>query len=312
MGYIFIVIVSAIEGGMNYLGKKISMLAKSLQDLSLVNGTRSILMVLVGSVLALVTGGFSLTFTSPETIWNVIVSGFVWSLGLYFWYIAIQNGPLIVSNVVGATTLLVPVFLSAIFYGEKVSVGQYIGLLLFFGAIYFMSAYDKEKDGKIRLLPIVSALINALLAGINNFLQKAYVYSGEEMGATMYTVFVYLFGFIWFFLFLLCFKHLGSTRLMQFVNRFSLKTDAPLTARKALGQHGGILTLMALFTFVKTALTTEAAVLVPSVILFPLNKGLGMICVFFVSAVIFKEKPTWRSIGGIGLSILSMLVINFL
>lgn len=59
-------------------------------------------------------------------------------------------------------------------------------------------------------------------------------------------------------------------------------------------------------------LSTIAAALVPSIVLFTLVNGGGMLLAAGIGAVFFREKLTAKSLFGVALGIAALLIINTL
>jgi len=312
MGYFLVCAACVSETGMNYLGKKISGLAKTLLDLSLLNGIRCVLMVVAGYLIAGFTGGFQLICSESGTVWNALASGLTWAITLQFWYIGLSLSTLILSNVICSITVLVPIFLAALFFQEQISIGQYIGLALFFGAIYFMSVKGKGEKTKVNSVAIICYIINAIGGGVISFLQKVFSYSNEQISASMYNVYVYFFAGVGFFLIYFIFKKFAKTKAIQKINSVMPVSSEPLKAKDVFSKFFWIVFVMSILTFLRSALLTEAAYDVPAAVLYPLFKGVSMILVFITSVVLLKEKPTWRSVVGLVLAIVSVVLVNVL
>ena len=64
--------------------------------------------------------------------------------------------------------------------------------------------------------------------------------------------------------------------------------------------------------FVVNLLSTIASALVPSVVLFTLVNGGGMLLAAGIGAVFFRERLTAKSLAGVALGAMALIIINTL
>ncbi|MBR1867568.1 MAG: EamA family transporter [Clostridia bacterium] len=86
-----------------------------------------------------------------------------------------------------------------------------------------------------------------------------------------------------------------------------IKTLAKNDRKSILLRATGSAISLAVISFTMTKLAGS----VPSIILFPLFNGSGIIIVYLMSVFVFKEKPTKKKVFGLISGLLGLFLINF-
>ncbi|MBR6681957.1 MAG: EamA family transporter [Clostridia bacterium] len=198
--------------------------------------------------------------------------------------------------------MILPCIIGHFFWHEKLTVFSSIGILLAITSIVLLkSAKSKEQKFDIKGA-IYGATIFLSSAGVMIIQKLMGIYFvGESIGAyNFYSFFVA-------FLLIFCLMQLKTKRNKK--ARDSITHSIPSDSRKdkRLIIICAFLSAVSLsiISFVMTALSG----VVPSVILFPLFNGLGIIFVCIVSVFSFKEKLTPMKIIGLILGIFGLCLI---
>lgn len=189
-----------------------------------------------------------------------------------------------------ASGMIVPCILGHFLWSEKLNVFSVIGILLAIFSIVLLKCGEKE-DKKFQLKSVVFGLIVFLTSAGVMIAQKlmGIYFTDQSVGA--YNLYSFIVAFL----------IIGSTSFVK---------KAPLPEKKEktpviLCGIGSALSL-SIISFVMTSLAGA----VPSVILFPLFNGLGIICLTFASAIFFKEKLTPVKIAGLLLGVFGLCLVN--
>lgn len=210
----------------------------------------------------------------------------------------LKNGTVALFSMFGTAGLLIPCIAGIFLFHNPMSVGQWLGVALFFVAAYFLiSSSSKIYHGfsfKTFLL-----LMGVLLAeGCTMLSQQMFSYYVKDGNVSVFSF--------------LSFSVLGLalTLFIPFVNRNAKnKTENPAPLSKKLLLIGFI---QAVAVFIINQLATLASAMVSPAVLFTFINGGSTIIGSIVAAVFFKEKFTPRSVVGIVLGVTALVAIKVL
>ena len=164
-------------------------------------------------------------------------------------------------------------------------------------AAAIMCSYNNTIKAKLTLPGLLLLLMTGLFNGTTDFSQKMIVKSFPQVPNAVFNFYTYVFAIaallIAFIFLRLRFPGEGG--------------DLAVGFRKALP----LLLIMAATLFGSSFFKTEAAKHLDAAVLFPLTHGCTLILSSAMAALFFKEKITWRSILGLSLIFIAMVIINF-
>ena len=187
--------------------------------------------------------------------------------------------------------MIIPCIIGHFFWSERLSAISVIGMLLAIVSIVLLKDSRSTKNRFDTLGIIFGVIIFLTSAGVMITQKFMGIYFPKEsVGAYTFCSFT-----VPFLMLLACAKIKGSARCE--------KKDRKLVAVCAAGSAISL----SVISFVMTNLSGA----VPSVILFPLFNGLGIIFVCIGSVFAFGEKLTPRKLAGLVLGVLGLCLVNF-
>jgi drug/metabolite transporter (DMT)-like permease len=199
-----------------------------------------------------------------------------------------------VAQVANRMSVVVPISIAILFYGDGVSVSKIIGIVLAIMAVYLVS--HKETQGKVAdkfwwLFPLIIFVCSGIIDSSINYAQRNLL-NDLNFDAFLSTIFAtaFIFGFI--------------VLLYQLIIKKEKFQWQAIPAGMILGTIN-----FGTMYFIISALNTN--VLEPSV-LFPINNLSILTISTVVSVIVFKEKLSSKNWIGIGLSLLAILILGLL
>jgi drug/metabolite transporter (DMT)-like permease len=199
-----------------------------------------------------------------------------------------------VAQVANRMSVVVPISIAILFYGDGISVSKIIGIVLAIMAVYLVS--HKETQGKVAdkfwwLFPLIIFVCSGIIDSSINYAQRNLL-NDVNFDAFLSTIFAtaFVFGFI--------------VLLYQLIIKKEKFQWQAIPAGLILGTIN-----FGTMYFIISALNTN--VLEPSV-LFPINNLSILTLSTVVSVIVFKEKLSSKNWIGIGLSLLAILILGLL
>ena len=199
-----------------------------------------------------------------------------------------------VAQVANRMSVVVPISIAILFYGDGISVSKIIGIVLAIMAVYLVS--HKETQGKVTdkfwwLFPLIIFVCSGIIDSSINYAQRNLL-NDLNFDAFLSTIFAtaFIFGFI--------------VLLYQLIIKKEKFQWQAIPAGMILGTIN-----FGTMYFIISALNTN--VLEPSV-LFPINNLSILTISTVVSVIVFKEKLSSKNWIGIGLSLLAILILGLL
>lgn len=199
-----------------------------------------------------------------------------------------------VAQVANRMSVVVPISIAILFYGDGVSVSKIIGIVLAIMAVYLVS--HKETQGKVAdklwwLFPLIIFVCSGIIDSSINYAQRNLL-NDLNFDVFLSTIFAtaFMFGFI--------------VLLYQLIIKKEKFQWQAIPAGLILGTIN-----FGTMYFIISALNTN--VLEPSV-LFPINNLSILTLSTVVSVIVFKEKLSSKNWIGIGLSLLAILILGLL
>lgn len=293
MGTLYIGILLLMKAAQGYFNKKASVLLRShLQFLSFslfnyaVCAALSLLYLLAaptgetpgaGALAVSALGGLSMAVCSISSL------------------AALRSGTVALGNLAAAAGLLIPCAAGPLLFSEPLSLWQGGGVLLLLGAAWLLGGCSKQHYGRLSAKTVGLLLLSLLSNGTTMLAQKLFSYYYPQTGTGVFSLTAFLFAAAALLICALpqlCGAQAGDRRLTRPLWIYGL--------------------ILAGALFVVNLLSTIAAALVPSIVLFTLVNGGGMLLAAGIGAVFFREKLTAKSLFGVALGIAALLIINTL
>lgn len=251
----------------------------------------NILSAILGLLLILVVkNGFNCNLS---TFLISCFSGIMLAASSGFSLAAMKSGTVALTSLFGTAGILVPCIAGIFLFGQPMSWGQWGGIALFFVAAYLLIGSSAKIYSGFPLKTFLF-LVGAMLS--NGFTMLAqqmftfYVPNGEV------SVFSFLsFGVVGVLLLILaCIRTKGEQKVQY-------KLSPKLLVLGAVSSVA---------VFIINQLATLSTSLVPPAILFGFINGGSTIIAAIVAAVCFREKLTLRTIFGIAIGVISLIIIK--
>ncbi|MBO5357197.1 MAG: EamA family transporter [Clostridia bacterium] len=229
---------------------------------------------------------------APKFGWGAIICGIVCGIMYAISKTLIMTGyektSVAFMSLCHASGMIVPCVLGHFLWGEKLSLVSVIGIALAILSIVLLKD-SKGKAKKYELLGIIIGIIIFLTSGTVMVMQKMMSLYFKDQSVSAYNYYSFVAAF--FILIVISKPH---TEL-----KARTKSVYPFAIGSALS--------LCIVSMVMTLLAGK----VPSVVLFPLFNGLGIILVCFGSIFLFKEKMTAKKLIGIIIGVLGLCLVNF-
>jgi len=306
MGYLFLlasICSGAIKG---FFGKKISDKTSGIKSAVLSNIIRMLFCIPIGFIFVLFDGGVSTLGVSIDVLLISALAGVATSVFIVSWLLGVQKGAYSTVDTFVAMSVLVPIIFSVIFYGERVSLSQIIGLLLLFSAVIIMSLYTNQIKQKMTLSTILLLLVVSLANGFADFSFKIFNHRTPSVPASVFNFYIYVFSAIILTIVFFCLKEKAPADNNLEESELSLpQKKADLDKRKIL-----YIAIMALCLFCHSLFKTLAASRLDSVQLFPLQQGTAICISLFMAAAFFKERINPLCVVGVVILFIGLLFLN--
>ncbi len=294
MGYIFL--AAALFSGLTkgYLGKLTSNTASDTNKALLISAVRMFFCTVIGLLLPALQGELSCLNVDIQVLLVCIMSGAGTTFFVVSWLLSVRKSAYMMLDIFLTLGTLVPIVAGSFMYDESIKLSQWLGMVLLVVAVVIMCGYNNRVKGKMTLPALFLIVLCGVANGITQFSQKMFVREYTGVPISVFNFYTYLFSFI----------IIGA--LYIFTKK---RDDGTVPKIKKLTVH---ILLMALCLFANSYFSTAAAQYLDSIILYPLQSAASLILATVMSAVCFKEKITVKSIAGICLCFVSLVIINVL
>ena len=298
MGYLFLALALLCGSTKGYCGKKTSGAVSEYRDAMLVNALRMVLCIVFGFALLAVQGDVALLKVDLPTLAITALSGVTTSVFVVSWLLSVRKGAYMMVDVFLMLGVLVAVVLSAVCFGEEVTVKQMIGLALLILAVCIMCSYSSGLKEKITPAAILLLVACGVSNGLTDFSQKLFVKYAQSSTVAVFNFYTYVFSAI----------------TLAVLYGFSGKKQkgSAANALRTVKSIAGYVLVMALCLYLNSFFKTQAASLLPAAQLYPLNQGCGLMLSSLMAAVFFREKITVKAITGLCIAFVALLLINVL
>lgn len=305
LGMLFITL--SVMGGVikGYCGKSVGTYAHTITDSAKLNFIRMVLCTAISLAVLSLQGNFMKLFTvSPVALIISLCAATASTIFIISWLMAVRGSAYMLVSVFTNLGVIVPIVLSALFFGDPIGINQILGLLILLVAIWLMLGYNKGLGGGLKVKDVILLTVCSIANGVCDFFIGSTARLGESLGTafgitdisvdkTVFNFYMYLFSFIILFAF---------TGISSVAHH---KAEIKIT-----GKILRYMVLMAIFLFVNTYFKSLAGGLLTSSQLFSFNTGGGLVLATLMASIMFREKPTLKSIIGIILTFVALFVLK--
>ncbi len=291
LGYMFIFISAAFAVTKGFCSKKVSGSVKTLRDNLDISLFRNIIVCLFSFVTLLLLGkpDFSI---SPFEMIICAISGISMAVFISSWLFAIKSDSYMLVSACASSSFIVPAVLGIFFLDETLTWNKVIAFIIIVAALFFLLKYNTKLNGKITVRSFILMAATLLFQGINQAMQKMYVYYIPDKDMSYYTLYSAIFTV------LAIMVTLPFSRRDKKEEEFTVLLD-----RKVLLYA----TIMALALFGNSYFQTLAAKSIDAIILYPATNALSLGGASIMSSIFFGEKMNLDSIIGVVLVFAAML-----
>ena len=290
MGTIFIIIIMAMRIIQHYYSKRIS----EIFPVSLAGRSKYVYLSMGTSAFfafaLLLIGGENGRF-SWVNILLATISGLALAGANVFGTLALRTGTIVLSSIFGTAGLIVPCICGVFFFDEKMTVWQWGAVGVFIYASWMLTSSEKNSNTKFSWGTMLLLIGNFCVNGITMLCQKLLTYTDPNANISLYSFFTFSIPAV---LFLVIYKINAREKPDERLNR---KIYFPVF-------------LIAFVVFLINQLATTATNFMPSTILFAVLSCGNTIVATLVGAFAYKEKPNARTILGLVICALSLIIIN--
>jgi drug/metabolite transporter (DMT)-like permease len=214
------------------------------------------------------------------------------------WLLAIRTGAFMMVDVFLLMGVLIPLVVCAIFFDEPIIPIQWIGIAVLIIAGYVMCSYNAKLKGKMALKAFLMLLLCAASYGCTDLSQKLFVNLSPVSDNSVFQFYTYIFAALTLVICSLVFRsHEKKTNELR----------SPIAVVKPIAIYVGV---MAICLYANSYFKTAAATYLDAAQIYPLSQGGALVLAMIMAAIFFKEKITLRSIIGVVLCAVALLMIN--
>ena len=298
LGYLFLALALLAGVIKGYCGKKSGGTLVLASDAMLVNTVRMLACIIIGVALIAIGNDWSSLSLDPTVIWISALSGVCTSLFVVSWLLAIRTGAFMMVDVFLLMGVLIPLVVCAIFFDEPIIPIQWIGIAVLIIAGYVMCSYNAKLKGKMTLMAFLMLLLCAASYGCTDLSQKLFVNLSPVSDNSVFQFYTYIFAALTLVICSLVFRsHEKKTNDLR----------SPIAVVKPIAIYVGV---MAICLYANSYFKTAAATYLDAAQIYPLSQGGALVLAMIMAAIFFKEKITIRSIIGVVLCAVALLMIN--
>lgn len=298
LGYLFLALALLAGVVKGYCGKKSGGTLVLASDAMLVNTVRMLACIIIGVALIAIGNDWSSLTLDPTVIWISALSGVCTSLFVVSWLLAIRTGAFMMVDVFLLMGVLIPLVVCAIFFDEPIIPIQWIGIAVLIIAGYVMCSYNAKLKGKMTLKAFLMLLLCAASYGCTDLSQKLFVNLSPVSDNSVFQFYTYIFAALTLVICSLVFRsHEKKTNELR----------SPIAVVKPIAIYVGV---MAICLYANSYFKTAAATYLDAAQIYPLSQGGALVLAMIMAAIFFKEKITIRSIIGVVLCAVALLMIN--
>ena len=215
-----------------------------------------------------------------------VVSGLLYIGGMYLGMTTIGRRGASIAVSASQLSVLIPVSLSVLIYGDSLGVTQLVGVGVALVSLPLLAARESGLNGALDRETLVLIVVQLVVQGFAQFTSKVLVASG--LGAERDAFFLVVFSAATLMTIPVALRHRGEIAPRDFV-------------------YGSAVGVCNIGVNLSTLL---ALTLLPGAVVFPLVNSGGLLFVTILAWLIFKERITRVNALGIALTLAAVLLIN--
>lgn len=231
---------------------------------------------------------------SGYTVILGIAYGAVTVISSLAYNVALSVGPLSYTVLINASSLIIPAFSGALFWGESFSALQIVGVGLMIFSFYLGMGWSSGGK-KISRKWIVLAFVSFLCNGAVGVMQKMHQSSPQKDELNEFLVIAFAVSLLVLMVSLLIVRLRGKK-----VVAFSAPAFKPVAMAAS---SGGIM------AFINQSALYLSGVL-PAIFFFPAYNGFRIFLTAIMDRFVFKERLTKRQVVGIGVGLVAILLLS--
>ena len=304
MGYLYLILSKLSATGKIVAMKYCAMNAPGAKNSVLINLCRSGICALVGLLIWLI-GGATVT-TGAEGYLIILLSGIANALILFVWIMATSYASVSLIEVFSTLGgVIIPVLLAPVLFpGETVSIWQLLAtaLLIVSAVLFSGKGNGEEKKGGV-VKWILMALVVLSMAGVS-LSQKLFA-NYDSANINYFNFLTFLFAFVGFVIYYLIITLSQKQKVQATVTEESREKE-----KFPIGKVWYLIVIASVTLYAFQVLMTLATGLLDAGIVYPLSYAVGLIMVFVVDIILFKEKITVKNTVGLVLAIVACVLAN--
>ena len=289
MAIVLIVLILVIRIAQNFFNKKTSSIFPTT-----LSGQAKWMVLLFGcsSLLAM----FALVFETGEIAFDWVTAGLAVLSGISLVFaqlcsmLAMQSGTMVITMVFSTAGLIVPCVFGVLFFNEEMTFWQWSGILIFIAASSLLAASAKDIHQNFSFKTVLLLLGAFFANGGTAVCQKSLTYVNPEGSITLFSLLSFVVPTLVFVL--LLFFPVNAEKRESPNRKIYLPTIC-----------------LAIAMFMLNQIVTVATNYVPTSVLFTIPSAGNNIIAAVMAALLFKEKISLKSIIGLTLSVLSLILV---
>lgn len=290
MGTLYIGVILLCRVAQHMTNKKISNEMKGLPMFIGYGAYRQLLSAFFGIIL-IVIGRSALTLDKNTLIISVF-SGLMLVLSMFCGIYAMKSGTVALVSMFSTAGLIVPCISGVFLFDEKISAMQWVGVAVFLLSAYLLIGSSKYIYKNFSAKTVVLLIACLVSEGGTMLAQTIFARCVPDGNVSVFSLFSFL---------------IPGIILLIMALVIHPKNRDEMHMSKTMWGCGVVL---ALCVFVINQLATLASRFVSPVILFTFINGGSTIIGAVVAALFFKEKLTVRSVAGVIIGVVSLVIIK--
>ena len=277
-----------------FCGKKMGDYAINLKSSASVSIIRLLYCVFFGFILILIFGDLEHLTLDGGMLGICAVSGISTSAFLTTWLLAVRKNAYMMLDVFLSLGSLVPILAGYFMFDERIGVLKCIGFILILISVLIMCSYSNSIKTKLSFGSVMLLTLCGLSNGITSLSQKAYVNLFPDTPVSVFNFYTYIFAFISLLLFYL----------------IAMRGDVAEYGSGSRRRAMIIIAIMAVALSANSYFKTLSAGYLDSALLYPMNDGMALILSTAMSAMFFGERITKKSVIGISIALIAIIIMN--
>ncbi len=310
---LFLLLLGTFMSGVYAIGLKPAMArCKTNASVELFNGGATLVATLAAFLICAVRGAF---YLPSEGVVTAAIFGVIFSATVFFNLVALDFGPLSITNLIINFSLVVPLVYGFAFLDEQITPLRIVGIGLFVVCMFlFCNPFERSAGAsagrrgstlKWILLTMASFATNGMLM----IIQKDYAIETDNAYAMSFLLYSYLLAT------LTSVALAAALKLIRRGKSMPPAADATVPAEKfsvkrLFGIMSGLAVLVGASNFILNFAVILLATRMDSAIVYPVIQGGGPVIVTLVSYFLFREKLTLPKIAGVVLGCLGIVLLN--